>query len=248
MNRSLPGICAHRGLSGAMPENTLPAFAAAIAAGAQEIEFDLFPSADGIPVVSHDPDLARVAGVPHRVEELTWREIAGIDLGNVFGDAWRLLRIPRLEEVLDLSGGRVGLNIHLKTAGPGGSLVQTVCRELEKRGLSGAAYIGGESDVLEAAIRYAPGVERSCMAGQNDPEKLVDNAIRYGCRRLQFFTNFSPEAAERAHASGIRCNLFYADDYAEAVQAVRNGIDTVLTNRALALLNEPASIFRTPHR
>ena len=64
MNRSLPGICAHRGLSGAMPENTLPAFAAAIAAGAQEIEFDLFPSADGIPVVSHDPDLARVAGVP----------------------------------------------------------------------------------------------------------------------------------------------------------------------------------------
>jgi len=41
---------------------------------------------------------------------------------------------------------------------------------------------------------------------------------------------------------------FYADDYAEAVQAVRNGIDTVLTNRALALLNEPASIFRTPHR
>ena len=91
MNRSLPGICAHRGLSGAMPENTLPAFAAAIAAGAQEIEFDLFPSADGIPVVSHDPDLARVAGVPHRVEELTWREIAGIDLGNVFGDAWRLL-------------------------------------------------------------------------------------------------------------------------------------------------------------
>lgn len=76
-----------------------------------------FPSADGIPVVSHDPDLARWAGVPHRVEELTWREIAGIDLGNVFGDAWRLLRIPRLEEVLDLSGGRVGLNIHLKTAG-----------------------------------------------------------------------------------------------------------------------------------
>lgn len=47
---------------------------------------------------------------------------------------------------------------------------------------------------------------------------------------------------------GIRCNLFYADDYAEAVQAVRNGIDTVLTNRALALLNEPASIFRTPRR
>lgn len=66
-----------------------------------------------------------------------------------------------------------------------------------------------------------------------------------GCRRLQFFTNFSPEAAERAHAAGIRCNLFYADDYAEAVQAVRNGIDTVLTNRALTLsMNRPPSSGR----
>ena len=33
-------FCAHRGVSALMPENTLPAFAAALALGADEIEFD----------------------------------------------------------------------------------------------------------------------------------------------------------------------------------------------------------------
>ena len=52
-------LCAHRGLSHACPENTLPAFGAAIALGVDEIEFDLWLSADGVPVVCHDPRVDR---------------------------------------------------------------------------------------------------------------------------------------------------------------------------------------------
>ncbi len=237
-------LCAHRGLSAAMPENTLPAFAAAIAVGAHEIEFDLFLSADLVPVVSHDPDLARVAGVPHRVEELTWEEIRRIDLGAVYGERWKGIQIPRLEEVLDISGGRVGLNIHLKTPGPDGVLLRMVGRELSRRNLLGRAYVGGEADVLEAAIRHVPEVPRSCMAEQHDSARLVDNAIRYGCRYLQFYASFQPEDVVRAHRAGIRCNLFFADDYPAAAEAVAHGIDTVLTNRAAELLAAPGSLFR----
>ena len=36
-----PRLCAHRGFSTAAPENTMPAFLAALEIGAQEIEFDL---------------------------------------------------------------------------------------------------------------------------------------------------------------------------------------------------------------
>ena len=50
-----PRVCAHRGLPALLPENTLPSFAAAIDAGAQEIEFDLRPAGDGRIVVRHDP-------------------------------------------------------------------------------------------------------------------------------------------------------------------------------------------------
>ena len=44
-------FCAHRGVSALMPENTLPAFGAALALGADEIEFDIRLTKDGKLVV-----------------------------------------------------------------------------------------------------------------------------------------------------------------------------------------------------
>ena len=54
-----PLIIAHRGASGLAPENTLPAFRAAIAAGADGIEFDVQLTRDGQAVVVHDFDISK---------------------------------------------------------------------------------------------------------------------------------------------------------------------------------------------
>ena len=79
---------------------TLPAFAAAMAAGAHEIEFDLWASRDDVLVVCHDAAVDRTTDGRGKVAELTWEEIRGLDAGIRLGDAWRGVRIPRLEEVL----------------------------------------------------------------------------------------------------------------------------------------------------
>ena len=56
MNRPL--IMAHRGFRGVAPENTMAAFRAAVAAGADGIELDVHLTRDGVPVILHDgPDL-----------------------------------------------------------------------------------------------------------------------------------------------------------------------------------------------
>ena len=52
-----PIVIAHRGASGTEPENTLRAFETALRQGAEMIELDLFLTADGHPVVTHDDDL-----------------------------------------------------------------------------------------------------------------------------------------------------------------------------------------------
>src|SRR5207302_812759 len=66
---------AHRGLhSDGCPENSLPAFDAAIHAGFG-IELDVRLSADGAPVVFHDADLGRLCGVDARVSQLPVREL-----------------------------------------------------------------------------------------------------------------------------------------------------------------------------
>ncbi|WP_284620371.1 glycerophosphodiester phosphodiesterase [Aquabacterium humicola] len=49
----------HRGARGLAPENTLAAFRTAIAVGVDTLELDVHLSADGVPMVVHDPALNR---------------------------------------------------------------------------------------------------------------------------------------------------------------------------------------------
>lgn len=86
-------IFAHRGLHNRhVSENTLAAFARAVDAGADGIEFDVRVSRDGIPVAIHDEHLHRVAGDSRRVRDLTARELQEIALR---GDG----RIPTLNDI-----------------------------------------------------------------------------------------------------------------------------------------------------
>ena len=56
-----PRLCAHRGFNTVAPENSLPAYGAAVALGAEEIEFDIWATSDGHLVSLHDAILDRVS-------------------------------------------------------------------------------------------------------------------------------------------------------------------------------------------
>ncbi|MBT3605903.1 MAG: hypothetical protein HOE48_25115 [Candidatus Latescibacteria bacterium] len=230
-------LCAHRGLSHACPENTLPAFGAAIALGVDEIEFDLWLSADGVPVVCHDPRVDRTTDGDGIVTEMVWADIQKLDAGVQTGDLWRDVRVPRLEEMLDLAGDQVGLNIHIKNPGPENRLIEMVCDEVQKRGLLGRAYIAGADDVLSAALEIDASVGRCCLAGQNTPDLQVDLAVKYECQRLQFRRELSDEAIQRAKGHGLICNLFWSDEPEDALVYADRGIDVILTNRANLLMD-----------
>ncbi|MBR5314447.1 MAG: hypothetical protein IKU45_03420, partial [Clostridia bacterium] len=64
-----PRLCAHRGYHMMAPENTMPAFGAAVALGAPEIEFDLWSTTDGVLVTAHDSNLERVSNGTGEVSE-----------------------------------------------------------------------------------------------------------------------------------------------------------------------------------
>ena len=121
--------------------------------GADEIELDLWMSRDGVAVVCHDPDLARTTDGSGRIDEMDWSQIRRVDAGIKCGEAWRGIRVPRFEEVLELVVGRAVLNIHLKHAGPANRLVHDVCDLIRDRGLMRLAYLacGSESDLSAAA-------------------------------------------------------------------------------------------------
>ena len=99
------------------------------------------------------------------------------------------------------------------------------------------AYFMGYSNVQEAAIEAAPEIAR-CMGSEPDRAelKIVSQAIRYGCQKVQFFKEyFNQELIDLAHENNIKCNYFYTDDPERAKELLDMGIDTVLTNSYFAV-------------
>lgn len=113
---SRPGflIVAHRGASELAPENTLASFRRAIADGAHAVELDARLTADGRVVAFHDRTLGRITGGKGRIEETDSATIRAYSAGRWFNDSFAGERVPFLEEVLELTAGRIGVNIELK--------------------------------------------------------------------------------------------------------------------------------------
>jgi glycerophosphoryl diester phosphodiesterase len=110
-DRRLPEIIAHRGNALEFPENTLQALESAVALGVRHLEFDVQLTADHVPVVFHDADLARVGNRPESVHSLPWSQLAEIPVGEVsrFGDRFAYTCAPSLAQTVDAIAGWEGV-------------------------------------------------------------------------------------------------------------------------------------------
>jgi glycerophosphoryl diester phosphodiesterase len=158
---------AHRGDWRHAPENTLAAFAAAVALPSCDgLELDVRQSADGIHVVSHDDTLRRTHGRPDRVDGLT---AAALDA----------LGVPRLADVLRAVGRHPFLDVELK--GDSGPTIVEVLAAGRGPALSHAVVSSFDAVALERVGHLAPSWARwlnthTLNAGD------VDTAVHLGCR------------------------------------------------------------------
>ncbi len=236
-----PRICAHRGFNSVAPENSLPAYGAAVAMGAQEIEFDLWPSKDGVIVSIHDPVLDRVSDGTGNVWEYTYEELLKFDFGIKKGPKFAGMRIPTLEEILQKFAGHAIMNIHVKSAVEcpvTEEMIAEIARLLKKYDCERWCYfMQGSPKALDVMRRVAPHIPR--CAGHGDAKAdIVQKAIDYGCKKVQLYKPYFPKLPDdyvevtcrRAHEHGIIVNVFYADDPEEAKMYLQKGADTILTN------------------
>ncbi len=235
-----PRLCAHRGFNTIAPENSLPAFGAAVALGASEIEMDVRETADGELVVCHDDSVDRISNGTGQISEMTFFQLRSLDFGSRHGIHFAGLKIPSLEEVMKAFAGKVVINLHVKSVGGMAfphNIMQRIVELIYKYGFEKRLYFMAEGDVMQTALAVAPEIQR-CMAAGSTPWEIVENALRWQCSKVQLFKpNFNEEMIRKAHENGIRCNVFYSDDPAEARNMLAMGIDTILTNDYLAIAN-----------
>ena len=226
-----PRTCAHRGFNTVAPENSLPAFGAAVAMGAEEIEFDLWFTKDGEVVSIHDPTLDRVSDGTGKVWEYTLDELKTFDFGIKRGDRFKGMRIPTFEDILKKFACHCVMNIHLKTEGDKPEYLDRVISLIKKYDCEKYVYLmTGDDKLLERLAREYPDISRCCGGGK-EKWQIVERAIKYGCKKLQFVKSyFNQEMVDRAHANGIICNVFWSDNEDETREFLDMGIDVILTN------------------
>ena len=220
----------------------MPAFGAAVALGAMEIEFDLWSTKDGVLVSCHDSTLERVSDGEGKIYEHTYEELTKLDFGAKHGEKFKGLRIPTFEEILQKLAGRVIMNIHVKIWDRNfeDDKMEEIVSLIRKYDCEKHVYFMTTSDrIIKKVMEYAPDI-RVCVGwnGNKDPMSIVDRAIELGAHKVQLFKPyFNQESIDRAHSHGILCNVFWADDPDEARRYFEMGIDTVLTNDYLTVYN-----------
>ncbi len=149
-----PLIFAHRGYSARAPENTMPAFEAAAAADIPGIELDVRLSRDGVPVVIHDADLMRLAGVDAPIGRLTAAELAGADVGSWFSPRFSGTGIPTLEAVFSAFGTGFYYDVEIKhRRGDPTALIDAVLEEVTRRRLEHRVLISAFHPRVVSQVR-----------------------------------------------------------------------------------------------
>jgi glycerophosphoryl diester phosphodiesterase len=131
------------------------------------------------------------------------------------------------------------MNIHMKDIGQAWDEehVKKVLRLIDAYDARGHVYFMSSCGALQDQLaRLAPDIPR-CM-GYAPGKDIVDEAIKHKCQMVQLFKPyFDQSTVDRAHAAGLRVNVFWSDDPAEAKKFLDMGIDTILTNDYLLIAN-----------
>jgi len=222
-----PAIVAHRGASATHPENTLPAFRAAIDIGAPFVEFDVRLSSDGVPVVIHDASLDRTTEGTGPVWERSAAELSR-------------LSVPPLAQVLELTSGRCGILVEIKlprgAGSDGGPTAGAAVAELERNGFDGPVVVisfdPGSIDVARASgLEISTGFLFGEHVGFGDALQHAaahgHDVVLPGSRALDAADH---DAIERAHGSGTRVITWTIDDPGDVDRYLDLGVDGIASN------------------
>lgn len=244
-----PIVMGHRGASGELPENTLPAFARAIAQGAAILETDAHLTQDGEVVLSHDPEVDRTTEGSGAIEAHTLVELQRLDAGYRFSPDREVsfphrgqgIRIAKLREAFDEFPG-IHFNIEIKQNSP--VLIDAVVRMVGEAGRAETTLLAAASDDTMAALRLRleeTGLRCAMGAATGDVVRFVRAAAENGTpppepMALQIPPTFggdplvTAELVEFAHRHGVQIHVWTINDEDEMHRLLDLGVDGVMSD------------------
>ena len=228
-------VVAHRGFSGAAPENTLPAFQKGIEVGSDMIELDVHLSRDGEIVIIHDEILERTTNGKGMVADHTLKELRKLDAGLSFGPSFAGEKIPTLQEVLDLAKGRVLVNIEIKNPTHQRysitELAEKTLREVEKAGMTDKVIYSSFNPV---SLEWIKGKEPRAWTAflfhrPWNTLRDIPGSKEYTVLNLRNI-HLTREKLVEIKKSGKRINVYTVNPEEEIRKFIDWGVDGIITN------------------
>jgi glycerophosphoryl diester phosphodiesterase len=256
-NLPTPRLFAHRGASGAYPENTMPAFQAACTTGIPNIELDIRMTHDEELIVIHDEDLERVAGQSGVVSEMTVAEVRRADAafrfsadGVDFPFRGREICVPTLREVLN-AFARQFFVIEIKQVAP--SLVTRLLILLRETGMLRRVLIASEhQQPLDEVRRLAPAIPTNFSAhevGQfvmslppGGPSFDPSGAALQIPPEHESWKLVTPECVDAAHRLGVEVHVWTVNGAAQMRELLALGVDGIISDYPALLLEVAGSV------
>lgn len=229
-------INGHRGQSITHPENTLPALREAVRLGADGVEFDVQPTADGAVVLMHDRSPMRTTDVRTinrpkvglSVQRFTLAELAALDAGGWKDPAFAGTPVPTLRDVLHvLDDPRVRLVVELK-ASPFDprTFVRTVLDDIGNR--PNVTVMSFDREIAAAALplHTSVGLVSNRAPSPQDLERFDE--FHVNARRID------RQLVEAVHAAGSTITAWTVDEPAAINRLRLLGVDAITTNDVAA--------------
>jgi glycerophosphoryl diester phosphodiesterase len=252
-----------RGMTAALPENSLAALDRCVALGVDMVEIDIRRTADGALVLMHDPTVDRTTNGHGRVSEMTLRQVQALRLKS--SGKTRAEAPPTLEAFLARAQGRILINLDVKEP-----IAEQVAQVVLASGTSGQVLVKARPEAGAAPMADLPpysGLAFMPMVGAvngravGDPagitavQVLAENrvpaielcdlrrsefkAVRAAARlaRVRLWSNALAQKGLKGAWARARAGGAAADGRRTWTRLIGDGVSVIQTNRPSALLD-----------
>jgi glycerophosphoryl diester phosphodiesterase len=233
-------VIAHRGFSGAAPENTIAAVRAAIEINADMVEVDVTLTSDGHVVVIHDETLDRTTDGSGEVSDFTRAELQLLDAGAWFAPRFAGERIPTLDAVLDEVEDRILLNVEIKSEAVDRGIVALVASAIQRRGMVDQVVVSSfspkalqEMHSIAPAIRTAVLYNTKFHTGQDAVDIVADlGASVFNIKRQRL----TKKMRRRCRENNIPIGVYTVNEPRRMRRLVKKRVGAIFTDHPDRLL------------
>ena len=209
---------------------------------ADGVEVDIRLTLDNKIVCHHDKSALRTTGIDRKIEDMSLEEIQSLDCGSWFGEHWSDERIPELKDVLKSVPKDKEIYIEVKTKE---ETVPFLLRDIDEQELSidQITVITFFPEVIREIKRRDANIKCNLLIAFDYKDiavdEIIDLAVKIDANGLgaQNHKRLNGQFIQSLKNTGKSVHVWTVNSRKEAEEYLKNGIDSITTNKPLYLRN-----------